>query len=375
MEFKRFYENLNDYLEIGRALLIMGPRRVGKTTLVTKFYDLWEGKKRLITGDNIEVQNTLGSSDFDKIFRYVEDLTLLVIDEAQMIPNIGMGIKILVDHKPELMIIATGSSSFELAGQVGEPLVGRKWELKMFPISILELISEYSHYEIDKKLDEILIFGTYPSVLSETSFNKKIEILDELKNSYLFKDILAFQEVKGADVLLNILKLLAFQIGSEVSLTEIATQVGIDYKTVARYLDLFEKSYIIFRLNGYSKNLRKEVTAKSKYYFYDNGLRNAIISQFNALEDRNDIGQLWENFLVSERLKKVSYQKIFANNYFWRTWDQKEIDWVEEKDGKLFGFEFKYKEKRLSKSTKAFTNEYDADVKVINKENYLDFVG
>ncbi len=374
MKIQRHYQDLDKYFTPGRVLLLFGPRRVGKTTLLRQYLKNFSGKSRLVNGDNLEVQEILGSQSFKRLTTFVESLDLLAIDEAQLIPNIGMGLKILVDNFPKLKIIATGSSSFELAGQVGEPLVGRKWDLKMYPVALLELKATYNAFELEQLLPDLLVYGSYPAVITEKKQNKKIELLNELRDSYLFKDILAFQEVKGSKVLLNILKLLAFQVGSEVSLNEIATQVGLDYKTVGRYLDLFEKSFIIFNLGGYSRNLRKEITTKSKYYFFDTGLRNAIISSYNSLENRNDLGQLWENFLVAERLKKMQYHKIYANTYFWRTWDQHEIDWIEEREGKLFGFEFKYNGKQ-AKHAQSFTTTYpEGAVEVVNKENYLQFL-
>ncbi|MBM4402117.1 MAG: DUF4143 domain-containing protein [Candidatus Cloacimonetes bacterium] len=217
-------------------------------------------------------------------------------------------------------------------------------------------------------------FGGYPEVITSPNKERKVTILSEITNSYLLKDILTLEKVKGSKILLDLLRLLSFQVGSEVSLTELGSQLGLDYKTVARYLDLFEKSFVLFNLRGYARNLRKEVTKKSKYYFYDNGIRNAIISNYNGLDLRDDIGKLWENFLVSERLKAQAYKKIYSNNYFWRTWDKKEIDWVEEREGKLFGYEFKWQKEKV-KAPKDWLKTYDnASFEVISKDNYLEFV-
>ena len=374
MDIVRYYSDIETHFQSGRVLILSGPRRVGKTTLVNAYFQRFVGKKLLVSGDNLQIQHILSSQNFDTIFSFVNDLELLIIDEAQLIPNIGMGLKIIIDHYPDLKVIATGSSSFELAGQVGEPLVGRKWDLQLFPVSVLELRQQRTPLELHNLLPKLLVYGSYPDVLLSETDQMKRDVLMELRDSYLFKDIFAFQEVKSPKILLDILKLLAFQVGSEVSLSEIATQVGIDYKTVARYLDLFEKAYIIIPLRGYSRNLRKEVVSKAKYYFYDIGLRNALISSFNALEDRNDIGQLWENFLVSERIKKIHYHKLFTNTYFWRTWDQKEIDWIEERGGQLFGFEFKYKDS-TAKHAAAFTQTYPGtQMAVVNRDTYLEFV-
>jgi len=374
MKLPRFYQNLENYLENGRVLLIYGSRQVGKTTLLTEFLEKTNLKYKLASGDDIRTQEILSSQDFSKILQYVSGYKLLAIDEAQRIPNIGLGLKIIVDQKPDISIIATGSSSFELAGQTGEPLTGRKKTLVLFPLSQIELSNIYNDFELIEKLPEYLIFGGYPAVLTKENKEDKIVILNEIVNSYLLKDILELEKVKGSKTLLDLLRLLAFQVGSEVSLSELGRQLAIDSKTVARYLDLLEKSFVLFNLRGYAKNLRKEVTKKSKYYFYDNGIRNAIISNFNDLNLRDDVGRLFENFLVCERLKNQSYNKIFANNYFWRTWDKQEVDWIEEREGKLFGFEFKWTESK-SRSLKSFMDNYgNTETKTVNRENYLEFI-
>ena len=374
MKLPRFYQNLENYLENGRVLLIYGSRQVGKTTLLTEFLEKTNLKYKLASGDDIRTQEILSSQDFSKILQYVSGYKLLAIDEAQRIPNIGLGLKIIVDQKPDISVIATGSSSFELAGQTGEPLTGRKKTLTLFPLSQIELSNIYNDFELIEKLPEYLIFGGYPAVLTKENKEDKIVILNEIVNSYLLKDILELEKVKGSKTLLDLLRLLAFQVGNEVSLSELGRQLAIDSKTVARYLDLLEKSFVLFNLRGYAKNLRKEVTKKSKYYFYDNGIRNAIISNFNDLNLRDDVGRLFENFLVCERLKNQSYNKIFANNYFWRTWDKQEVDWIEEREGKLFGFEFKWTESK-SRSLKSFMDNYgNTETKTVNRENYLEFI-
>ncbi|HBX16199.1 MAG TPA: hypothetical protein DEF57_02745, partial [Candidatus Magasanikbacteria bacterium] len=344
MLIPRFYQDLDKYLKPNEALIIFGPRQAGKTTLLKEFLSKTPLKYKLDSGDNIRTQQVLSSQDFKQILDYVGNYELLALDEAQKIPNVGMGLKILVDQVPNIRIIATGSSSFELAGQVGEPLTGRKRTVILFPLAQSELADIYNTHELKEKLPEWLVLGSYPAVVTAKSKNDKIMILEEITNSYLLKDVLELERVKGSKVLLDLLRLVAFQIGNEVSFAELGGQLGINAKTVMRYLDILEKAFVIFNLRGFSRNLRKEITKKSKYYFYDNGVRNAIISNFNDLELRDDIGKLWENFLVSERLKTQSYKNIFANNYFWRTWDQKEIDWLEEREGKLFAFEFKWKE-------------------------------
>lgn len=370
----RFYQKLETYLKANRALIIYGPRRVGKTTLLQDFLSKTSLKYKLDSGDNIRIQDLLGSQDFVRILEYAKGYELIVLDEAQLIPNIGMGIKILVDQVPGLKVIATGSSSFDLATQIGEPLTGRKTTLTLYPIAQLELLAQYNKYELKENLEDYLIFGGYPEVITADSREEKIRFLEELVNSYIFKDILALQQIKGSKILLDLLKLLSFQIGNEVSLNELSINLGIDVKTVGRYLELLEKAFILLNIRGFSRNLRSEIKEKGKYYFYDTGIRNAVISNFNPLNLRNDVGQLWENFLVVERIKKQTYQSIFTNNYFWRTWDQKELDFIEEREGKLFGYEFKYSVKKL-KPPKEFLKVYpQAEISVITPENYLDLI-
>ncbi|MBN1374360.1 ATP-binding protein [Candidatus Dojkabacteria bacterium] len=374
MKIPRIHEDLKKLIKKNKVLLIYGPRRVGKTTLLTDFLKRSKLKYKLDSGENILTQEVLSSQNFKKITDYCRGYELLAIDEAHKIPNIGMGLKIIVDHIPQIAVIATGSSSFELAGQIGEPLVGRERTLMMYPISNIELLRYHNQYELVNKLPELLVYGSYPQILTTEDKAEKTQLLNEIVQAYLLKDILELEKVKGSKVLLDLLRLVAFQVGSEVSLTELGTQLALDYKTVARYLDLFEKSFILFNLRGYSRSLRQEVTKKSKYYFYDNGVMNAIISNFNQIEIRNDIGMLWENFLVAERIKKLTYTPIYANTYFWRMWNQKEIDWIEEREGKLFGYEFKYTG-NIAKHKAAFMELYpESTVSVINKENYLDFI-
>ena len=372
----RFYKNLNSFLKVNQALIIYGPRRVGKTTLLQSFLKETSLKYKLDSGDNIRIQELLGSQDFPRIIEYAKGYELIVLDEAQLIPNIGMGIKILVDQIPNIRVIATGSSSFDLANQIGEPLTGRKTTLTLYPFSQLELLLEYNKYDLKQKLEEYLIFGSFPQVITAKTKEEKIQFLEELVNSYIFKDILSLAQIKGSKVLLDLLKLLSFQVGNEVSLNELAASLTIDVKTVGRYLDLLEKSFIIHRLTAFSRNLRSEITSKSKYYFFDNGIRNAVVSQFNSLDSRNDIGQIWENFLISERLKKRSYKHIHGYSYFWRTYEQREIDLIEERGGKLFPYELKWSKKHKALPPKDWLTSYPQAEKfsVITPDNYLDFI-
>lgn len=374
MKILRFYQDLDKYLKPGKVLIIYGPRQVGKTTLLNDFLAQTKLKYRLDSGENIRIQEVFASNDSAKILEYVKNYELIAIDEAQKIKNIGQGLKIIIDQIPDIKIIATGSSSFELAGQIGEPLTGRKNTVTLFPIAQIELKKIFNDFDLKQKLEEFLVYGCYPETIAAESVDEKKKIITEIANSYLLKDILELDKIKNSKIILDLLRLLAFQVGNEVSFSELGKQLGIDYKTVARYLDILEKSFVIYNLRGFSRNLRKEITKKSKYYFYDTGVRNAIVSNFNPLELRDDIGKLWENFMVMERLKKQSYTTIYANNYFWRTWDGKEIDFIEEREGKLYGYEFKWNDV-VKYAPKEWSKNYPNSLfEVINKVNYLEFI-
>lgn len=371
----RAYEPLDAYLQPNKVLLIYGPRRVGKTTLLRNYLAHTPFRYKLDSGDNIRTQQVLGSQDFQQIIDYVEGYDLLAIDEAQNIPSIGRGLKILVDQVPNLRIIATGSASFELAGQVGEPLTGRKVTLTLYPMAQTELLALHNRFELREHLEEFLLYGTYPEVILEPRRQARIEIISEIANAYLLKDILALDQIKSSRTLWNLLQLLAFQVGSEVSANELSRKLGIAVKTVQRYLDLLEKAFVAVRLGGLSRNLRKEVTSKAKYYFLDNGIRNAIISQFNPLALRDDVGKLWENFCFSERAKYRAYTGTHANHYFWRTYDQQEIDLVEEREGRLFGYECKWSAAASPAPPRDWLNAYpNAAFMVITPQNYQEWV-
>jgi uncharacterized protein len=374
MKIQRYYQNLENYLPPEKALIIFGPRQVGKTTLMEEYLDLTLLKCKKVTGDDIVIHQALGTQNLTEIKSFCEGYELIAIDEAQKIPNIGVAIKMMVDQIPGIRVIATGSSSFGLAGQVGEPLTGRKTELFLYPVSQLELLNHFNRFELKQNLPDYLIYGSYPVVLTATGKADRLRLLSEITGSYLFRDIFAFERIKSPQILLDLLRMLAFQIGSEVSVNELSNKLNIDNKTVKKYLELLEKSFILFKLRGYSGNLRKEITRQSKYYFYDNGIRNSLIANFNSLDLRNDTGQLWENFLVIERLKKQSYKSIYANNFFWRSWSGQEVDFIEERDGKLYGFEFKWS-KDNAKQPKLWMETYpQATYEIINKENYLNFI-
>jgi uncharacterized protein len=374
VKIPREYQNLGAFLKQNKALIILGPRQSGNTTLLNDFLSGSNLRYKLDSGDDIRVQEILGSQDFARILAYASGYQLIAVDEAQRIKNVGLGLKILVDQIPGIFVIATGSSSFELSGQIGEPLTGRKTNLTLYPIAQMELAHLHNRFELKSRLEESMIFGSYPEVVTAADKNEKIRLLNELVGSYLLRDVLQLERVKSSKLLLDLLRLLAFQIGNEVSWSEMANRLGIDTKTVARYLDLFEKGFVIYNLRAFSRNLRKEISKKSKYYFLDTGIRNAVISNFNPLDLRDDAGMLWENFLITERLKKQAYRDIHANNFFWRTWDRKEVDFIEEREGRLFGYEFKWGAGK-AKSAKDWLETYaGAEFTVINPDNYLDFV-
>jgi predicted AAA+ superfamily ATPase len=371
----RAYEPLDVILQPNKVLLIYGARRVGKTTLLLDYLAHTPYRYKLDSGDNIRTQQILGSQDFQLLKDYVEGYELLALDEAQNIPNIGMGLKILLDQVPNIRIIATGSASFELAGQVGEPLTGRKVTLVLYPFAQSEQLALYNRHELREHLEDSMLFGAYPEVVLEPQRQKRIAILNEIANSYLLKDILALDQVKSSRMLLNLLQLLAFQIGSEVSANELSRQLGIAVKTVQRYLDLLEKSFIIVRLSGLSRNLRKEVTSKAKYYFCDNGIRNSIISQYNPLALRDDVGRLWESLCIIERIKYKANNRIYSNQFFWRTYDQQEIDLVEEQNGQLSGFEFKWSTAATPAPPRDWLSSYpNASFRVITPQNYQEWL-
>ncbi len=330
--YNRFYEQkFPGLLKEGKVMLVYGPRRAGKTSLIKHFLSNYEGKYYSGVGEDMALRELIRSQDVRRITGAFKDYQLVVIDEAQKIPDISTGLKILVDNLPQLQIIASGSSSFKLSSQLGEPLTGRYRSMFLYPMAMLELNEQFGGMEILERLEEFLVFGTYPEAMLTENHLDKQELLVNLRDSYLFKDILELDNIRNADKLSDLLKLLAFQIGKEVSLNELGNSLGLAKQTVERYLELLEKTFVIRKVRGFSRNLRKEIAKSSRYYFLDNGVRNALINNFNDLSTRDDTGMLWENFLFVERMKKRCYSRIFANDYFWRTYDQQEIDLVEER--------------------------------------------
>lgn len=365
-------QHLKSLITKGKVVIIYGPRRIGKTTLLKKYLEN-ESDFLFINGDDIFVRDFLSSGSVDKLKEFIGKKSLIVIDEAQYIPSIGLNLKLIIDHLPNIKVIATGSSTFDLAKQVGEPLTGRKSVIKMYPISQMELSSIENPIQTKANIESRLIYGSYPEVITLQEINDRKEYLHELASSYLLKDILAFEGVQKSKKILDLLILLAFQVGKEVSHNELATQLSLSKATVEHYLDLLEQVFVLVNVRGFSRNLRKEVTKMSRYYFYDTGMRNTIINNFNPLDRRDDVGALWENYLVMERLKKQQYQQIWSNNYFWRTYDQKELDWVEEREGHLFGYEFKFND--VASPPKLWLETYPkASFECIHQNNYLQFI-
>jgi predicted AAA+ superfamily ATPase len=359
-----------------KVLILLGARRVGKTDLIKNYLKSIPSETYLqLNGEDKNNVNLLKERSVSNYKRLLASVNLLVIDEAQNIPDIGMILKLIVDSIDGIKIIATGSSVFDLSNNLGEPLVGRKNTLYLFPLSQIEF-SEYENYKnTTENLEQRLLFGSYPELEQYEDWEEKEDYIAEIINSYLLKDILIYEGIKHSDKVYDLLRLIAFQIGKEVSMLELAKQLQLSKNTVANYLDLLSKVFILFKVEGFSRNLRKEITKSSRWYFYDNGIRNGIINNFNKIENRNDIGGLWENYLASERIKKQHYKKTRTNNYFWRTYDQQELDWLEEKGDNLAGFEFKWSENRKSKIPGAFAKAYlEATFEVINKQNYLEFI-
>lgn len=373
--YKRYLEfKENTLFRKGKVFILYGPRRVGKTELIRKLISNFEGKIYEGTGDNLELREVLSSQRLSQISTYLGKYNLVFIDEAQRIPDIGLSLKLLIDHFPEMKVIATGSSSFDLSNKLGEPLTGRNITRILYPISVFELYQQEGGMRIMEMLENLLVFGGYPETLNAQSTNEKTEYLLSLRDSLLFKDILELENIKSPAKLIDLLKMLAFQIGQEVSLNELGNNLGLAKQSVERYINLLEKSFIVKKVGGFSRNLRKEVIKTNRYYFWDNGIRNALINNYNPLNQRNDQGMLWENFLFMERLKTKEYKRIHSNDYFWRTYDQQEIDLVEEREGKLFGFEFKFSPKK-AKAPKAWEKAYpEAEFSVISRDNFLKFL-
>jgi len=364
-----------DSLKLNKVILVYGARRVGKTEMIKHLVGKYSEKYLWLNGDDMDHIAALEHRSRSNYQRLIGDAKLLVIDEAQQIPEIGLKLKLMIDTLDDLKIIATGSSAFDLNNQVGEPLVGRKREFYLYPIAQMELFNTEDYLETIANLNDRLVFGTYPELVGLNGEMQKIEYLKDQINSYLLKDILSFEGIKKRDKMVNLLKIISFRVGSEISMESIGRQLQISKNTVDRYLDLFSKVFIIYKVKGFSRNLDNEITKKSKWYFFDNGIRNAIISSFNPIELRNDIGKLWENYLISERIKYQSYNRLYIDNYFWRNKNRQEIDWVEDRDNKLYAYEFKWNPKVKVAMPSNWKKGYpDSNFVIVNRDNYLDFI-
>ncbi len=379
--FRKQIENIENFLMPVKVVVIYGARRVGKTTLVKIFLEkLNETKPQLkdkilfVNGDDILVKQYLESQSIQRLKEFVAGNEIFIVDEAQYVKNIGLNLKLIVDHIPNIKVIATGASSFDLAKDIGEPLTGRRFVLRLYPFAQMELSKIEKFHETKSNLENRLIFGSYPEIVLADNDQMRQNYLNELVSSYLFKDILALNGIRHSDKIIRLLQLLAFQIGKEVSPNELGSQLGMSKNTVERYLDLLEKVFIIYHLPGFSRNLRKEISKGKRYFFIDNGIRNALIRNFNPLNLRNDVGQLWENYIITERMKRQEYLLEGTNFYFWRTYGGKEIDLVEERGGKIYGYEIKFNKVKV-KIPADWKKAYpDASFEVINKDNYLEFI-
>ncbi len=360
--------------EKSKIIVIYGARQVGKTTLVETILEKKNWNILRINGDLLSLsdETLFQRKEVSDINQSLSGYDLLFVDEGQKIRDIGTYLKVIHDHNPDLKIIVTGSSALDLASRIQEPLTGRTDTYLLYPISQSELQAQQTNYDLSKILEQRMIYGSYPDVFSITATTKIHKFLYSLSNDYLYKDIITLDKIRNHNKIRDLLRLLSFQIGSEVSYSEIGQQLGLSSQTVGKYIDLLEKSFVIFSLRGLSRNLRKEVTKMPKIYFVDLGIRNALIENFTALEMRNDVGQLWENFVISERRKRNAYSHHFCSSYFWRTYTGAELDYVEEYDGHFHGHEIKWK--KTAKAPKAWIETYKGAFECITKDNYLEFV-
>lgn len=370
---RKLNETIKNQLFKGKAIIIVGPRQVGKTTLLWELVRQSDKRVLSLNCDEPEVQTMLTNTNVAKLRAIIGNNELLVIDEAQKVDNIGLTLKLIVDNIKDVQVVATGSSAFELRNRLNEPLTGRKFEYQMFPISSGEIIDTYGSLEERRTLENRLVYGSYPDIMMHPEEARRY--LSDLTQSYLYKDILSLDNLRKPQLLDKLLQALAFQIGSDVSTNELARTLQTDGKTIDKYIDLLEKCYVVFRLGGLSCNLRTELKRAKKIYFYDNGVRNAVIQQFAPVQLRNDIGALWENFFIAERMKRNHYSGYYCNRYFWRTTQQQEIDLIEERDGAMTAFEMKWNPSKKVLFSKSFLDAYNvAETITITPDNYLDYL-
>ena len=361
--------NIIDKVNSGKAIVIVGARQVGKTTLIQEI--LKDKEYLFLDADDPSTRNLLTNPTTEQIRTFLRDYKYVFLDEAQRIEGIGLTLKIITDQFKDIQLFVSGSSSFDLGNQLNEPLTGRKWEYELFPISWEEYENQIGFIKSEQQLENRLLYGFYPEVINNQG--KERGVLKNLVNSYLYRDILAFSDIRKPEVLEKLLQALALQMGSEVNYNELSRLVGVNKNTVQNYIEILEKGYVIFRLNSFSRNIRNEIKQNKKIYFYDNGIRNMIIGNFTQLDLRIDKGALWENFLVSERRKQNLYKDTFAKMYFWRTKQQQEIDFVEELNGLVTGYEFKWKSKKNA-FPQIFMDTYSAKGHIIDRENFRTFV-
>ena len=354
----------------GKAIILVGPRQVGKTTLINHL--LKDKDFLFLNGDDPTIRTILDSPNTEQIKRIIGSKKTVFIDEGQRINNIGLTLKIIVDQFSDVQVWVSGSSSFSLFNGLNEPLTGRKWEYELFPISWQEYENHTGFIQSEQQLENRLIYGFYPDVLNHPG--EEIEVLQNLVDSYLYRDILSITDIRKPEVLSNLVQALALQVGNEVNYNELSQLIGVSRETVMKYIDILEKGYVIFRLRSFSRNVRNEIKKSRKIYFYDNGIRNTIIGNFKDIKLRTDIGALWENFLISERIKQNRYHLSLAKTYFWRTTQQQEIDFVEERAQQLYGYKFKWNAKKKTKLSKTFINTYNAKGACITRENFREFI-
>jgi len=354
----------------GKAIILIGPRQVGKTTLIRSLINV--NKHLFLDADDPTVRSLLNNPNTEQIRSIIGSNKIVFIDEAQRISGIGLTLKIITDQFKDVQLLVSGSSSFDLSRELNEPLTGRKWEYELLPISWEEFEEFHGYLVSEQQIENRMLYGFYPDVLNNAGEER--EILKHLVNSYLYRDILAYSNIRKPEILEKLVQALALQLGSEVNYNELAQIVGVDKNTVANYIDILQKGYVIFKLDSFSRNLRNEIKKNKKIYFYDNGVRNMVLGSFNSLELRRDTGALWENFLMSERLKQNIYKGKLTKMYFWRTKQQQEVDLVEEENGVITGFEFKWNAKKKLKLPKTFVNEYNAKEEIIDRNNFRKFV-
>ncbi|WP_290964548.1 ATP-binding protein [Gracilimonas sp.] len=369
---RQLQQLVKERLFSGKAVVLTGPRQVGKTTLIHTILEDKEYTVRFLDGDDPTVRRLLDEPNTEQIKQLIGDAEIVFIDEAQRMGTIGLTAKIITDQFPEKQLILSGSSAFELNSSIQEPLTGRKWSFNLFPISWKEWQDHVGYLKSEQDLENRLVFGFYPDVLNNSDHQS--EVLDELVESYLYKDILNYAGIRKPEVIQKVVQAISYQVGQEVVYKEVGDLVGLDPKTVASYIDILEKAYVVIRLPAYSRNLRNEIKKNQKIYFYDNGVRNAVIHDYGVFATRTDKGALWENFLISERLKQLRYAKNKSDMYFWRTKQHQEVDYVEVSGKVISGFEFKWNPKRSIRFPKTFTKNYSEDVKGINRDNFREFV-